>query len=274
MTYIIDEYLEKTKKLLMLKNYSLKTIKNYISSIKRFLLYVAFNDYEFNKKSIEDFCLYLKSLNYSSQTIHLYINSIKFFFKKVLNINIDFYIPIPKRTKKLPIVLSREEISNILSNIKNRKHYLIIALSYGAGLRVSEIVNLRVKDIDLLELTIHIKNSKGCKDRITIIPVKLIKDLNSIILLKNKSDFLFSSSCGSRLVTRTFQKIFKNSLNNAGIKKDATFHSLRHSFATHLLENDVDIRYVQVLLGHSNIRTTQIYTNVTNLKLKNIKSPF
>jgi len=178
-----------------------------------------------------------------------------------------------KRSKKLPIVLSREEIRNIIDSIRNLKHKLIISLAYGAGLRISEVVNLKVKDVNLEELTIHLKNAKGKKDRITIFPEKIRSNLKSLIIGKKSDDYLFESERGGKLTERTAQKVFENALRRAGIKKDATFHSLRHSFATHLLENGVDIRYVQELLGDRNIRTTQVYTQVTNPKLKNIKSP-
>ena len=157
--------------------------------------------------------------------------------------------------------------------IKNPKHKLILALAYGAGLRVSEIINLRVRDIDLQELTIHPKQAKGKKDRITLLAEGLRPAIKNLTAGKNANDFVFSSERGGRLTTRTAQKIFEKALKKAKIKKKATFHSLRHSFATHLLENGVDIRYVQELLGHQNIRTTQRYTQVTNPKLKNIKSP-
>jgi len=170
-------------------------------------------------------------------------------------------------------MLSRNEIKTIIDKISNPKHKLLLSLSYGSGLRVSEAVNLRTRDIDLNELTIHLKGSKGKKDRITIIPKGLKKALLRQTVNKNGDGFIFKNGRGSKLTTRTAQKVFANALKKAGIKKRATFHSLRHSFATHLLENGVDIRYVQELLGHANIRTTQVYTKVTNPRLKNIKSP-
>jgi len=149
----------------------------------------------------------------------------------------------------------------------------LLSLAYGAGLRVSETVNLKVADMDLTELTVHIKPAKGQKDRISLIPEKLTKSLSGIISGKRANDFVFASERGGKLTTRTAQKVFEKAIKKAGINKRVTFHSLRHSFATHLLENGVDVRYVQELLGHHNIRTTQIYTHVTNPMLKNIKSP-
>ena len=150
----------------------------------------------------------------------------------------------------------------------------MMSLGYACGLRVSEVVALKVADLDIDELVVHIKSAKGKKDRISVLPAKLQNDLRNIIAGKNADDFIFGSNRGGKLTTTSLQKMFRKSLAKTNIKKLATFHSLRHSFATHLLENGVDIRYVQELLGHQNIRTTQTYTQMTNPKLKNIKSPF
>jgi site-specific recombinase XerD len=149
----------------------------------------------------------------------------------------------------------------------------MLSLAYGSGLRVSEIVCLKVKDLNLDELTLFVRQAKGRKDRLTILPGKIITELKQFISDKDANDYVFASIRGGKLTSRTAQKIFEHGLIKSGIKKDATFHSLRHSFATHLLENGTDVRYVQELLGHQNIKTTQIYTKVTSQKLKNIKSP-
>ncbi|MBD3280221.1 tyrosine-type recombinase/integrase [Candidatus Dojkabacteria bacterium] len=146
-------------------------------------------------------------------------------------------------------------------------------MAYGAGLRVSEVVNLKVRYINLENLVLHVKSCKGNKDRITIFFENIKESLNKVISAKDKDEYVFSSERDGKLTTRTAQKIFANALKKTGIKKDASFHSFRHSFATHLLENGTDIRYVQELLGHANIRTTQRYTQVTNPQLRNIKSP-
>ncbi|MEK7512332.1 MAG: tyrosine-type recombinase/integrase, partial [Patescibacteria group bacterium] len=142
-----------------------------------------------------------------------------------------------------------------------------------AGLRVSEVVNVRIKDVDLDGLQLHVKQGKGNKDRITVLPEKLKNDILQFITGKNSDDYLFASERGGKLTKRTAQIIFERAMKKVGIVKDATFHSLRHRYATHLLENGVDVRYVQALLGHANIRTTQIYTHVTNPAIRNIKSP-
>lgn len=191
------------------------------------------------------------------------------FLKNHTKIDIRF----SKRNLKLPVILSKNEIIGILNNIKNKKHKLILFLAYSSGLRVSELRDMHVKDVDLENLVIHIKNAKGKKDRITVLSEKIVKPLSQLISFKDKNDIVFETERGGKYSTRTLQKIFSDNLKKSGIKKDATFHSLRHSFATHLLENGTDIRYVQELLGHNNIRTTQIYTYVTNPNIRNIKSP-
>ena len=178
-----------------------------------------------------------------------------------------------KRSKKLPVVLSHAEIEKIIEATDNTKYRLMISLGYACGLRVSEVINLKVSNLDIEELVVHIKNAKGKKDRISVLPEKLQNDLRNIIAGKNANDYVFGSNRGGKLTTTSLQKMFRKSIAKTKVKKPATFHSLRHSFATHLLENGIDVRYVQELLGHSNIRTTQIYTQVTNPKLKNIKSP-
>lgn len=132
---------------------------------------------------------------------------------------------------------------------------------------------MKVQDSDFEELTVHIKQAKGQKDRISVMPERLADDLKNLVAGKAKNDLTFASERGEKLITRTAQKVFENALRDSGIKKDTSFHSLRHSSATHLLENGVDVRYVQELLEHQNIRATQRYTQVTNPKLKNIKSP-
>lgn len=256
-----------------LRNYSQRTIKAYTSCAK--VLYSRFKKplREINRQEFEKFLGTLIAKNRSPHTINQYHATLRLVFEKIYKIPFNFDIPYARRANKLPVVLSRRDIDDVLNVIKNPKHKLLIALSYGAGLRVSEAINLKVKDIDLEELTLHIKQAKGAKDRITIFPEKLRNGINNLITSKESHQFLFESARGGKLTSRTAQKIFANALKKAGIKKEATFHSLRHSFATHLLENGVDIRYVQELLGHQNIRTTQRYTQVTNPKLKNIKSP-
>ena len=265
--------LKKTQDLLKLRNYSPKTIKSYLFYINEFLVFNEQNKFPEKNEAIKNFLLEKQKKARSPQTINLALNAIKFFYREIIKSQNKIDLKLAKTGKKLPTVLSRKEIEKIILSMGNSKHRLIISLSYGSGLRVSEVVNLKVSDLDLQELTIHIKQSKGKKDRITILPEKITTNIQNLIAGKNGKNFLFESNRSKKLTTTSLQKIFKKALKNAGVKKNATFHSLRHSFATHLLENGVDVRYVQKLLGHQNIRTTQIYTQVTNPRLKNIKSP-
>ncbi|MFH1255206.1 MAG: tyrosine-type recombinase/integrase [bacterium] len=264
---------QKTEELLRLRNYSSKTIKSYLFYIKDFLLFAKQNKILNKDEAVKCFLLNRQDNGNAPQTINLALNAIKFFYREVIKSPEKIDLKFAKRNKRLPIVLSRAEIKKIIFNTGNNKHRLMISLGYGAGLRVSEVLNIKVKDLNIAELTIHIKEAKGKKDRITVFPEKMIADIQNLIAGKEGNDFVFESNRGGKLTTTTAQKVFENALKKSSIQKDATFHSLRHSFATHLLENGVDVRYVQELLGHANIRTTQIYTKVTNPMLKNIKSP-
>jgi len=269
----MDNILDKTDRTLRLRNYSPKTRQAYRLYIKEFIRFTKENKIGNKQTAIEEFLLNKHKRKQSPQTINLALNAVKFLYNEVLEINLKTNFRFAKRSQKLPIVLSRAEIGKIIKATNNAKYRLMISLGYACGLRVSEVTNLRVSDLDIDQLVIHIKNAKGKKDRISVLPEKLQKDLRNFLAGKDNNDFVFDSNRGGKLTTTSLQKMFRKSLAMTSIKKPATFHSLRHSFATHLLENGTDVRYVQELLGHANIRTTQIYTQVTNPKLKNIKSP-
>ncbi|MFH0853801.1 MAG: tyrosine-type recombinase/integrase [bacterium] len=269
-----NSLLDRLKTELKIRNYSSRTLASYVYCLREYFAFKRSNLGSLDHDNIKQFLLFLERRNTTVQTRNIYLSAIKFYFRHVIKIPDRIEIRTGKRNKSLPVVLSREEINQLLNVINNNKHRLMLALTYGAGLRVSEVVSLKVGDINLDELTIHIKQAKGRKDRISILPDKLKNELTNMTSGKTTDDFVLASEQGGRLTTRTAQKIFSRALSQAGIKKNASFHSLRHSFATHLLENGVDIRYVQELLGHSNIRTTQQYTQVTNPKLKSIVSPF
>lgn len=269
----MDVYLKKLENELILRRYSPKTVKSYVACVAN---YFRFKQKDFGSIDTDSIKRYLLSKivkDMSSQTVNQNLQAINFFCWNVLQYHKKIDIHFAKTASKLPIVLSRDEIKKIINSISNKKHRLLITLAYASGLRVSEIIKLKVKDLNFEELTIHIKGAKGNKDRLTVFPEKLTKDLQELIKLYSINDYVFISERGGILTERTAQKVFENALKRTGIKKEATFHSLRHSFATHLLENSIDIRYIQKLLGHQNIRTTQIYTKVTNPSIKKIKSP-
>jgi site-specific recombinase XerD len=270
----MQSILDNVKRELILRNYSARTVKSYSGYIKEYLVFVSKNKYDKKEEAVKDFLLCKNDLGLSAQTTNLALNAIKFFYFEVLKTPGKIDIKFAKRPGKIPVVLNIGEIKRIIGCIKNKQHRLMVELAYSAGMRVSEVVNLRSKDIDLNELTIHIKEAKGNKDRITIISEFMRHELREFLSGKKGEDLAFENNRGEKYNTRTLQIIFEKALISAGISKEATFHSLRHSFATHLLESGTDVRYVQALLGHQNIRTTQLYTKVTNPALKNIKSPY
>lgn len=262
--------LQKTECELKIKNYSPKTLKSYLYGLREYFSFKDNNFTELDQENIRNFLLHCQNKGISPQSRNLFLSAIKFYYRNVVKNSQKIEIQSAKKPKSLPTVLSRSEVTRILKSPKNAKHKLLLSLAYGAGLRVSEV---KVQDLDFEELTVHIKRAKGQKDRISVMSESLVDSLKNLVAGKAATDLVFASERGGKLTTRTAQKVFENALCASDIKKSATFHSLRHSFATHLLENGTDVRYVQELLGHSNIRTTQIYTQVTNPKLKNIKSP-
>jgi len=237
--------LGKLEKELKLRNYSKKTIKGYLHSVNNFLIFSKGKG--LNKNTAKEYiCSYLEKKNPS--TINKDKFAIKFFFENVLHEKLS--LPSIKKNKTLPDILSIEEIRKIIENTTNLKHKLIIKLLYGTGLRVSEIVSLKKKDLDFESGLIHVKLAKGKKDRFVKIPESLISDLEKYCDL-DSSKYLFESNRSGKLTTATIQAIIKNSSKKAGIKKRVYPHLIRHSFATHLLEQGTDLRIIQKLLGHA-----------------------
>jgi integrase/recombinase XerD len=245
-----------------LNGYSSRTAKNYMYWVDRWLK---------SELSPEEFLLSIVDRGCSEDTVRSAGFSIKFYFKNVFN-NDDSYLEFPnvKRAKKLPVILSKKEIDMMIKSTVNLKHRLMIMVGYGAGLRVSEIVSLKWADIDFKRKIIHLKGAKGKKDRIVMLSPKIAKFLRSI-KLDDSDGYVFLTKFGTKYSIRTIQKMVKKSA--IGINKKVTPHTLRHSFATHLVEDGIDILYIQKLLGHSDISTTMIYTKVSNKDLIKIKSP-
>jgi len=258
---------------LKLRNYSPCTIKTYIVDLRAYLSFKKENFARPDIANIREFLLHKQKLGRAAATLNLYLQSIRFFYAKVVKSPLEIDLPLAKKSWRLPLILSREEIDVVLQMIKNSKHRLMLALAYGSGLRVSEVVNLKKKNLDLPNLLIYVRQSKGRKDRISILPLKIRDDLQNLLAGKAEDDLVFPSERGGKLTTRAAQRVFEDAVRRAGILKEVTFHSLRHSFATHLLENGVDIRYLQELLGHANILTTQRYTHVTARAIRKISSP-
>ncbi len=270
----MEEYLEKLDYRMKLKGFSPKTIKSYSYNLKQFLSFIDKNPEKVSKEDIESYFANLIKKDYMSASIKLNYASIKFFFTWVIPKNIDFVkIDTPKKEKKLPRVLSKKEILSMINNTKNLKHKLLLEVLYSSGLRVGEAVNLKIIDIDVDRNIIRVNQGKGSKDRQSILSEKLKEDLLKYLCTKRDNDIYLFSKKETHIVIKTAQKIVANAAKRSELNKKVTPHMLRHSFATHLLEDGVDIRYIQKLLGHSRLETTQIYTHVANNDLKNIKSP-
>ena len=215
-----------------------------------------------------------KDKEYSASSMNLAISAIKFFYTNILKKNIISEKTRPIHDKKLPMVLDKAEIAKILSLEKNIKHRLLLMLVYSSGLRVSEVVSIKKEHIDLSRKVLYIKLGKGRKDRYTILSEKAAHLLKEYIVLHDIQNWLFPGQHPTRhLSIRSAQYIFDNAVHAAQIQKKVSIHSLRHTFATHLLENGTDIRYIQSLLGHASLRATERYTHVARRSILNIKSP-
>ena len=267
--------LKEVKKILIVGGYSNSTIKTYITCLKNFKNY--FYKIEIDQLSKDDIIEYLFHLiknNYSKSTQNQHINAIKFYFEKCLRQKREYYlIERPRKEKKLPNILSKNEIQLLFNSTYNLKHLTIIAVIYSCGLRVSELINIKINDIDNNRMVIHIKKAKGNKDRQVQLTNQLLELLRKYYKKHLPINYLIVGQNGGKYSTTSIQKIIKNSSFKAGINKKVTPHTLRHSFATHLLENGTDMRFIQKILGHSDIKTTQIYTHVSSSHLKNIQNP-
>ncbi len=258
---------------LRIRGFSDKTIKSYLLYNINFLKFVKKSPKSVTTENIKKYLDHLTRRGVSNTTLNLIINALKFYYKQILRRRLFGRIKRPKKEKHLPVVLSKNEIKEILSQINNVKHKLLLGLMYASGLRVSEVCRLKVKNLDFDNNILWVGAGKGAKDRQTLLPKIISRILQKYLNKKNLNDYVFASNQGGCLSERSIQKVFFRALKESGIKKQATCHSLRHSFATHLLEKGVDIRYIQELLGHKRLETTQIYTKVTANKLREISGP-
>lgn len=267
-----DEFIGKLREL----RYSIQTIKTYKTHFEEFANFYNRHDLaKIDENMIKAFLRYLVterkiSVSYQNQAI----NAIKFYYERILGGQRKvYYIDRPRREKTLPTVLSEEEIVSILNSIDNIKHKAIIMTIYSAGLRISEAVNLKLSDIDSKRMQIRIEQSKGKKDRYTLLSTKTLEILRRYFKDYKPKIWLFEGQGGEKYATRSIQNILKMAISKTNITKHITVHTLRHSFATHLLENGTDLRYIQSLLGHESSNTTEIYTHVTTKGFDQIKSP-
>jgi len=270
--YSPTEYIAKLKEL----RYSQNTIDTYKHMFEEFINY--YNDTEIDDITDEMIVVFLRYLvnerNISGSYQNQSINSIKFYYERVLGGPRKIYnIERPRKEKYLPEVLSEEEVVQILNATDNLKHKALLMTIYSAGLRVSELTNLRIKDIDSNRMQIRIVQAKGKKDRYTLLGNTTLDVLRKYVTEYKPKEWLFESYEGQPYRSRTIQEILKKSVDKVGLKKKISVHTLRHSFATHLLEAGTDIRYIQSLLGHSSGKTTEIYTHITTKGFEQIKNP-
>ncbi len=261
---------------LHLMGYSPNTLRTYCNEFTQLLVYLKEQSAEAaNEETIRSYVLYcINTLRLSENTLHSRINALKFYYEKVLKRDKFFMeIPRPKKAFQLPKAFHKDEIKRLFELTTNLKHNTILKACYGMGLRVSEIINLRIEDIDSKNMQVLIARGKGKKDRYVNLPDSLLNQLRSYYLEYKPKEYLFEGQFGDRFSIRSVQKIFKDAKEKAQIFKRGGIHTLRHSFATHLLENGTDLRFIQELLGHNDIKTTLVYTHVSDLVLRKIKSP-
>ncbi|GAB5475721.1 MAG: site-specific integrase [Maribacter sp.] len=266
-----EEYLLK----LELKRYANSTIKTYVTFFEMFINF--HKDKELNSIDEGDIRVFLQSLiqkNSSNSYVNQAINAIKFYYEVVLGMPNRFYeIERPRKESKLPKVISKEEVVDIIENTNNLKHRCIVQLLYGSGLRRSELLNLKIKDIDSKRMLVRVEGSKGNKDRLTLLSKTALKDLRKYYMKYGPTLFLFEGKKGMKYSAASVLKIVKAAAERARIRTQVTPHVLRHSFATHLLEAGTDLRQIQVLLGHGSSKTTEIYTHVAVNTFETINNP-
>lgn len=272
----VNDRIEKFKNWMRSRRYSNSTIGTYTDALISFLKF--YQDKPLIEITNDDVIKYnnefiLKnklSASYQNQVV----NAIKLFFKTMQNTSIDVeLIHRPKNPKLLPKVLSEEEIAKIINALDNIKHKCMLSLIYSAGLRRSELLNMRIKDIDSGRMIVHINQAKGMKDRIAPLSGTILVLLRQYYIKYKPNDYLFEGQSGEQYSERSLGLVLKRACDLAGIKKRVNLHMLRHSYATHLLENGTDLRYIQELLGHKSSKTTEIYTHVSKSAINKIISP-
>ena len=274
----VKQAFEKFEQYLVTKRYSDRTVQVYLHMAAVFFSYHEDKIPEqITEMDIDDFNMnYIIARNYSVSTQNQAISAIKLFLLENAGLHINLSdIERPKKAKRLPVVLSKGEIAAIIGSIKNIKHRCIISTIYSAGLRISEAVKLVLSDIDSKRMLIYIRDAKGKKDRVVALSPRLLEMLREYYKVYKPGRYIFEGFEGEPYSVESIRSILRRSLKKAKItRKGVTVHSLRHSYATHLLESGTDLRYIQVLLGHSSSKTTEIYTHVATKNLEKIESPF
>lgn len=271
----VIEILEKLKTELTIQGKSQKTIDAYMLHTQQFLKFVNKPLEKTTEQDIKNYLALLMQQKIKPRSINLKLSALKFFYKEVLKSpQIIAGIKSQKTSKKIPTYLTKDEIERLLLATNNPKHKLLIELMLSSGLRISECITLKIQDINMKEKTIHVKSGKGDKDRITIVSQNTLNNLQRYIAeRKYQSEYLFTKKSGKPLTPKLAQKIIPLLTRKAGIQKKITPHTLRHTFATLLLDSGTNLRLIQELLGHSSISTTQVYTHISKEQIRAIKNP-
>lgn len=268
-----QEFLDKLRIELRISKNSDYTIRNYLRANQELFDFINKTPEEILTDDVKMF-MSEKLTEQAASTIIVFLSALRFAYSSILNKDVTAGIKRPKREKKIPAVLTKDEIKKLINVLSTKKSKLMISLIYACGFRVSEIINLKINDLNFEEMIGHVRQAKGKKDRIFNLPKFLLKDLKKQTKKQEESnqEYLFTGPKG-KLTDRNIQKIVRKAAQKAGINKNVHPHTLRHSFATHLLENGIDIRKIQELLGHADLSTTQIYTHISTEELKKIPSP-
>lgn len=265
--------MQKLETELKLRGFSANTIKAYLIHNSKFLEFIGKSENSVSEDDIKAYIAYLMAdRKLAPSSVALARSALKFYYDEVLGRDI-VNIRTPKGTKKIPIVLTRAEVKRLIEGAGSKKSELMLKLLYSSGLRLSEAINLKIKDLELEERMGWVRHGKGGKDRMFILAEALVKELKKYIEKRKLSGYVFPNKEGGPLTPNNIQKIVARAALQAKITKKVSPHTLRHSFATHLLESGVGIRHIQELLGHANLQTTQIYTKVSTEELKKIRSP-
>ena len=263
-------------KLMQLRNLSENTQRTYLRAVSGLAMHYKMSPDKISKSMVEDYLLYLKNVKkQASNGVGTVVSGLKFFFRHVLSNEENAPNYAQRSNRRLPVVLTQEEVWRIINAPKNLKHRLMLMTTYSAGLRASEVIALKPEHIDSKRMLIMVENGKGGKDRYTLLAEKLLKELRHYYKTFRPKTYLFPSACKKEgpLCYESLRSVYEDAKKKAGIKKGPGLHTLRHSFATHLLEAGYDIRKIQVLMGHKSLSTTMIYLHVSRETLSNIKSP-
>ncbi|MFV0365635.1 MAG: site-specific tyrosine recombinase/integron integrase [Mangrovibacterium sp.] len=274
----IENLIEDFERKLKLQRYSVNSIKNYCSAVRPFLQLASRkfdSPNQLGEDEIEKYVFWrIEKDKIGSSYQRMIVASIEKFYSSVLKKDLLIKHLYPSRKQhSLPQYLTMSEVKKMLIFTPNAKHSCIIKLLYGCGLRLSELLHLKLSDINSEQMLVHIRNSKGNKDRMVILSPILLEDLRDYFKTYHPKEYLFEGQNGGMYSEKSVQTIVKTAAIRAEISKKVTPHVLRHSFATHLLESGTDIRYIQQLLGHNSVKTTEIYTHISDVAKMKIKSP-